>query len=252
MIKKLFGARRAPQEQPASIPIGQRVYAIGDVHGRLDLLDELLGRIDADDAGKPPAETSLIFLGDIVDRGPGSAGVVERLRQRAERQPGMRFLMGNHEEMFLAALDGDKATLRLFCRVGGRETILSYGMTAEEYDRLDYDELAVRMAELVPAAHRDFLSGFEAMIVVGDYAFVHAGVRPDTPLADQRTKDLRWIRSPFLDHRGRLEKIIVHGHTALEEVEYLPHRIGIDTGAYTTGRLTALGLEAGDRWCLQT
>lgn len=112
--------------------------------------------------------------------------------------------------------------------------------------------LAAEMVVRVPAAHRPFLAGFGDMAIVGDYAFVHAGVRPDAPLSEQRTADLRWIRSPFLDHRGTLEKMVVHGHTVLEEVEYRTHRIGIDTGAYRTGRLTALALEADTDWVLQT
>jgi serine/threonine protein phosphatase 1 len=154
--------------------------------------------------------------------------------------------------VFLGALEGEPKALRLFCRIGGRETVLSYGMDASEYERLDYEELVHRLDQLVPPAHRSFFDRFEDVIEIGDYAFVHAGVRPDMPLLQQRTGDLRWIRDPFLDHRTRLEKMIVHGHTITEGIETRPHRIGIDTGAYTTGRLTALGLERDQRWTLQT
>ena len=252
MISKLFKSRPGAKPALAAIPEGQRVYAVGDIHGRADLLDTLIAQIEADDRDRGPAETTLIFLGDIVDRGPGSAAVVERLRTLAQQRDAVRFLLGNHEEIFLGALDGEPKALRLFCRIGGRETVLSYGMQAAEYERLDYEELVHRLADLVPEEHRRFLESFEDMIVIGDYAFVHAGVRPDTPLDRQKTADLRWIRDPFLDHRTRLEKTIVHGHTMTDEIETRGHRIGIDTGAYTSGRLTALGLEGHEVWHLQT
>ncbi|MEG3165067.1 metallophosphoesterase family protein [Sphingomonas sp. PB2P19] len=252
MISKLFSSRRRPAELVPAIPAGQRVYAVGDIHGCADMLDDLLGQIEADDAARDPAETTIIFLGDLVDRGPASAAVIDRLIALADARPRVRFLLGNHEEIFLGALDGESKALRLFCRIGGRETLLSYGMDAVEYERLDYDELVARMGELVPAAHRAFFERFEDMIVIGDYAFVHAGVRPDTALEAQRGSDLRWIRDPFLDHRTPLEKMVVHGHTITEKIETRPHRIGIDTGAYTTGRLTALALEGAQLWHLET
>ncbi len=252
MISKLFKSRTAAKASSPAVPEGQRVYAVGDIHGRADLLDELIAMIDADQSERGEADTTMIFLGDIVDRGPGSAAVIERLRTLSATRGNVRVLLGNHEEIFLGALDGEPKALRLFCRIGGRETVLSYGMEAAEYERLDYEELVHRLADLVPAEHRAFVSGFEDMIVIGDYAFVHAGVRPDTPLDRQRTSDLRWIRDPFLDHRVRLEKTIVHGHTMTEEIERRPHRIGIDTGAYSSGKLTALGLEGSDVWHLQT
>jgi serine/threonine protein phosphatase 1 len=249
----LFKSKRAavPRDQ---VPAGVRAYAVGDIHGRLDLLDRLLERIDADDAARGPAETWLVFLGDLVDRGPDSAGVVDRLRRLAQAPGGrtVRFLAGNHEEMFLDALAGDASTVRLFARVGGRETALSYGITPERYNMLEFEELAAELAALVPPEHVAFLRGFEGQVTLGDYAFVHAGIHPDRPLAIQKAADLRWIRDPFLRHRARFEKRIVHGHTITDEVEVLPNRIGIDTGAYLSGRLTALGLEGEEQWFLQT
>lgn len=252
MISKLFKSRTVAKINQPQIPPGRRVYAVGDIHGRADLLDELIALIEADEQARGPAETTLIFLGDIVDRGPASAAVIDRLRALRAARHDVRFLLGNHEEIFLGALDGEPKALRLFCRIGGRETVLSYGMDAAEYERLDYEELVQRLETLVPDEHRDFLNGFEDIIVIGDYAFVHAGVRPDTPLDLQRTADLRWIRDPFLDHRAALEKTIVHGHTMTDEIERRGHRIGIDTGAYASGRLTALGIENGETWALQT
>ena len=252
MLSKLFKGRISAGASAAELPPGERVYAIGDVHGRLDLLDTLLADIDADNAARPPVATTLVFLGDLIDRGPRSAEVVERLRRLAAERPGTRFLLGNHEEVFLAATEGGERALRGFCKIGGRETVLSYGVDQQRYERMSYEELGAALATVVPPEHRAFLRGFEDMVVLGDYAFVHAGVRPGSPLCSQSKADLRWIREPFLEHRGRLEKLIVHGHTITPEVEWRAHRIGIDTGAYDTGRLTALGLEGGERWLIQT
>lgn len=253
MIRKLFRpSRSAPPAGPAGAE-GARIYAIGDVHGCRDELDRLLAMIDADDAARPSVDaTMLVFLGDLVDRGPDSAGVVERLMTLAATRPGVRVLKGNHEELFLQALDGSRDALRMFCRVGGKETILSYGMDAEEYDRLDFADLAVRLDTLVPAAHRSFLAGFRDMVISGDYAFVHAGIRPEVPLDEQRGADLRWIRETFLEYRRPHPKMIVHGHTITTEVDRRPNRIGIDTGAYASGRLTALGIEGSATWVLNT
>ncbi len=251
MLKSLRKAFRPPAAAP-SVPEGTRVYAIGDIHGRLDLLDELLERIDADHVARGGGPAQLIFLGDLIDRGPDSAGVVTRAMHVAAALPATRFLMGNHEEVLLKVLDGDERALRFFCRVGGRETILSYGIDVETYNALTYEELLAAFPPLVPAKHRDFIAGFSDVVVIGDYAFVHAGIRPGTLLADQTTGDLRWIREPFLDHAGAHEKIIVHGHTITADVDTRQNRIGIDTGAYVTGRLTALALEGAERWHLRT
>ncbi len=243
MLAKLLNLRkRVPDFLPAMVP-GLRVYAVGDIHGRLDLLDAILARIEADHAARPPAERHIIFLGDLVDRGPDSAGVVERIRQLGASDQHVHCLMGNHEEIFLRAIDGDDKALRLFCRIGGRETMLSYGVSGEEYERLDYNEVAERLKAVVPPEHQLFLSDLKEILVLGDYAFVHAGVRPGIPIAEQKLAETRWIRDPFLDHRAPLEKMVVHGHTVAEEAEFLPHRIGIDTGAYQSDRLTALMLE---------
>lgn len=252
MLTKFFRPRGRQTAGQPTIPPGERVYAIGDIHGCADLLNAVIAMIEADDLARGPARTTVIFLGDVVDRGPDSARVIDRLIAFSEARGDVRCLLGNHEEIFLGALEGEPKALRLFCRIGGRETVLSYGMDAAEYERLDYEELVERLATLVPSRHRAFLTGFEDMIVIGDYAFVHAGVRPSTALDAQRRSDLRWIRDPFLDHRAPLEKMIVHGHTMNDDVAYGVHRIGIDTGAYATGRLTALGLEGGDTWLIQT
>jgi len=256
MLRKLFSKSPAAPAQDridAAIPDGQRVYAIGDIHGRVDLLDLLLRQIDADNAARPPSETTLIFLGDLIDRGPDSAQVVERLIGVKANHPRTRFLLGNHEEVFLQAVrDGSVGALRYFLRIGGDTTVMSYGLTEAEYRKTSIDELSEIFQRRVPAAHVDFIESFEDMIVLGDYVFVHAGVHPEAPLAQQKISDLRWIRNDFLNFRGRLEKIVVHGHTISEEVEVRLHRIGLDTGAYSSGLLTAMGFEGDQRWLLQT
>jgi serine/threonine protein phosphatase 1 len=248
-----FFRRRAVDFRPeGSVPAAQRVYAIGDIHGRLDLLDALLAAIEADDARRGPAQARIIFLGDLIDRGPSSAQVVDRAMELSAGPWNCQFLLGNHEEVFLQALSGDLKALAFFTRIGGRETIFSYGISEEEYRNSDYPELHALLIERVPASHIEFLQRFEDMIVVGDFAFVHAGVKPGQALENQRARDLRWIRSEFLDHNDGFEKIIVHGHTITEEVEVRSHRIGLDTGAYSSGKLTAMGFEGGERWVLDT
>ncbi len=194
----------------------------------------------------------LIFLGDLIDRGPESAGVIDCLMTLRKERPATRFLLGNHEEVFLAALNGDAKLLRLFHRIGGRETILSYGITPEAYAAADYEALVGMLQAVVPPAHRMFLESFEDMFVEGDYIFVHAGIRPGVALEDQRPKDLRWIREEFLSGAGAPGKVVVHGHTVFDQVVDLRHRIGIDTGAYRSGgALTAMGFEGKERWILQ-
>lgn len=252
MLRKFLRTRAADSPPAAAVPAGERVYAIGDVHGRLDLLDRLLAAIGSDDAAHDPARTTIVFLGDLVDRGPDSAGVVERVLRLGEDRADVRLLLGNHEEVFLAALDGDLRALRLFCRIGGRETALSYGIAPDAYETMDHGELADALRLAVPDSHRALLAAGSDMEIIGDYAFVHAGVHPERALEDQRGADLRWIRDPFLDYRGRLAKTIVHGHTISDDAEFRPHRIGIDTGAYASGKLSAIGLQADRRWQLHT
>jgi serine/threonine protein phosphatase 1 len=252
MFAKLFKSRRPAAAPLPEVPAGKRIYAVGDIHGRLDLLERLIGMIDDDDAARGSADTTLLFLGDLVDRGPDSAGVVARLLELSRSRPSTRFLMGNHEEVFLLAASGDVPALKFFCRIGGRETILSYGIGEAEYNAMDFEELDAELRARVPDIHLDFMSGFENSIAIGDYLFVHAGLRPGVPLAEQKTKDLRWIRDPFLTHADPFEGFVVHGHTITDEVDERTNRIGIDTGAYFSGTLTALGLEGSERWLLQT
>ena len=250
MLKKLRTLFAAPEPAaPATVvPDGQRVYAVGDIHGRLDLFAALIERIEADDTARGAADTTVILLGDLVDRGPDSAGVIDAARAWAARRR-VRTLMGNHEEMFLAAFDSE-TTLRHFLRHGGRETLLSYPIGREEYDPATLEELQGLMRRRVPAAHIAFMAAMEDMIRIGDYVFVHAGIRPGTALDAQVPADLRWIRGDFIEDKAPREFAVVHGHTITDEPALLPRRIGIDTGAFASDRLTAIGLEGDQRWLL--
>jgi serine/threonine protein phosphatase 1 len=229
-----------------AVPPGERVYAIGDIHGRLDLFSEMIERIEEDDARRGPASTTVVLLGDLIDRGPDSAGVIDAARAWAQRRP-LRVLAGNHEEMFLKSFDKAE-TLRHFLRFGGRETLLSYPIGLAEYQSLSLEELQQRMPQIVPAEHVAYLESLEDSVTIGDYLFVHAGIRPGVPLADQSQSDLRWIREMFIEDSRDHGCIVVHGHTICDDVEEMPNRIGIDTGAYKSGRLTCLALEGDQRW----
>jgi serine/threonine protein phosphatase 1 len=254
MLGRLF-KKTVPQRplDTARVPDGMRVYAIGDIHGRNDLLQGLLKQIEADDVARGAADTHIIFLGDLMDRGPDSAGVIDTAMALRDDGRKVRFLMGNHEEVFVRACrKNDPKVTRFFLRIGGEETVLSYPITRAEYMTLDMEQLSQRLGSLVPQAHLDFIQSFEDQIIIGDYAFVHAGIRPGVPMSEQKPTDLRWIREEFVDQRGDLEKVVVYGHTIYDEVEERGSRIGIDTGAYASGKLTALALEGGERWYLQT
>lgn len=253
MLKFLWKKRDASAEASlATVGDDHRVYAIGDIHGRADLLVDLLERINTDHAGRAAIPRQIIFLGDLVDRGRQSAQVVTCALSLAEGGLPVRFLKGNHEEVFVKAARGDEKATRFFCRIGGKETILSYGLSDSDYASMDFTQLTDWMLANVPRDHVDFLDGFEDMIVVGDYCFVHAGIRPEVALEEQKPSDLRWIRDDFLSHDAPLDKFVVHGHTITEGVDTRSNRIGIDTGAYQSGVLTAIGLEGTQRWFLDT
>jgi serine/threonine protein phosphatase 1 len=251
MALKTFFSRKAPVPLPRAIPDGERIYAIGDIHGRRDCLDALLLQIGEDDRNRGTAQTTLVLLGDLVDRGPESRGVIECL-SLLDKLRRCVFLMGNHEEVFIEAWEGDEGAARLFHRIGGRETLLSYGVTPADYDCADFAQLRALLATHVPAEHIAFLRGFRDFYRSGDYLFVHAGIRPGTPIDEQHPADMRWIRDKFLDDTRDHGVCVVHGHSIAPAVEEKPNRVGIDTGAYASGRLTALGLEGSDRWFLST
>lgn len=242
-LRQMFA--RDEDAVPPAVPSGQRVYAVGDIHGRRDLFEALTAAIDADDAAIRPAETTVILLGDLVDRGPDSAGVIALAREWQARRR-VRILGGNHEEMFLRGFD-ELEIFRHFLRHGGRETALSYGIDRARFLQATMEEAQQLMRDAVPHDDIAFLAGFEDMVTIGDYMFVHAGIDPRVPLDEQKPRDLRWIREPFLSHPELHGPVVVHGHTITDAPEDCGNRIGIDTGAFMSGRLTALVLEGTER-----
>ena len=223
---------------PAALPPGQRVYAIGDVHGCLDRLAALHAMIADDLADRPTPEPLLVHLGDYVDRGADSAGVVARLVAGAAVPdvPTVN-LMGNHEDMMLAAVaSGEFEAAGLWLANGGAVSLLSWGVprSAQAKDWSGY----------LPAPHLLFLRDLTMCHAAGGYLFVHAGVRPGVPLERQSRHDLMWIREPFLSSSASLGAVVVHGHTPQRAPVVRPNRIGIDTGAVLGGALTCAVLEA--------
>ena len=247
LLRDLF--RSPPPPRLPAVPAGTRYYVIGDIHGRLDLYEAMIAAIEEDDARAPRADTRIVLLGDLVDRGPDSAGVIARTRAWQKTRK-VRVLAGNHEEMFLAAFEKPEA-LRHFLKHGGRETVLSYGLSSKQLATLSLEEIFARLPRIVPASEREYIAGFETMIRAGDYLFVHAGIDPERPIDEQKRSDCLWIRERFLNHEGPLEKVVVHGHTIFPKVMDCGNRIGIDTGAFRSGVLTALALEGDQRRIIQ-
>lgn len=237
---------------PPSVGEDRRVYAIGDVHGRADLLDALLGMIWQDDAARGPAKPILIFLGDLMNRGASSRAVIERVMALVGSGGDVRCLQGNHEELFIAAARGDIRVIPTFRRMGGEQTLESYGLAPDVFAVMTDQDIVDWMLHHVPRGHVDFLGALPDWTDVGDYLFVHAGIRPGIAIEAQKSSDLRWIRRDFLDHIGPHPHMVVHGHSISGDVDEQENRIGIDTGAYRSGRLTALGLQGAARWTLHT
>lgn len=249
MLGRLFkGSGKKARRGPPSL----RAYGIGDVHGRLDLLCDLLARIDRDNEARPPAKTFIILLGDLVDRGPDSKGVIDYLlHHRSNGAARMVFVKGNHEELFLRVLDGDEEVVNDWLAYGGYECAESYGVSQGSTLNATPGQIIERLRAAVPASHRKFLADMADTFRFGDYLFVHAGIRPGVPVEDQLGKDLRWIREGFLDDRTDHGLCVIHGHTIVDGPEEHPHRIALDTGAYKSDLLTAIGLEGTKRWFLE-
>lgn len=223
-------------------PDGLTVYVVGDVHGRLDLLADIHARIDADKARSRPSDPVEVYVGDYIDRGPDSSGVIQRLIERSGATR-TAFLRGNHEQILLDFLAGEDCW-RLWSAVGGLATLLSYGVPSDLLSRLiSPDVIRRRIAESLPAGHRAFLERTGSYLAIGPYLVVHAGVRPGKALGAQSASDLLTIRREFLDHQGDFGFIVVHGHTPVLEPELRPNRINIDTGAFATNRLTCLRID---------
>jgi len=235
-----------------SVPDGHRVYAIGDVHGRDDLLGDLLNQIEADNDDRPRARTHIVFLGDLIDRGPASKQVIERLSCYAPSGMTPVFLAGNHEEVLLRLLSGEHGFVESWLKFGGAQCLRSYGVDPAPMLHMPSKRAAAIIATAIPTAHAEFLRNFADTFRIGDYLFVHAGIRPGVALDDQVQADLRWIRKPFLDTIDDHGFVVVHGHTIKDRIDLRHNRIGIDTGAYRSGVLTAIGAEGSEQWFLQT
>jgi serine/threonine protein phosphatase 1 len=236
---QLAAVSTAPE---ASVPDGVVVYAIGDIHGRCDLLENLLERLEED--AQSTEEPHLVFLGDYIDRGLQSRQVIEMLLALNERWPTATFLKGNHEEALLKFLDRPEYGPN-WATYGGRETLVSYGVrpprsfTMNEEWRIAHDDFIAKF----PQDHLHFLRTLDVSKRIGGYGFVHAGVKPGRPFEEQSENDMLWIRDEFLTATGREDLVVVHGHTPVDHAYSDNRRINIDTGAYFSGRLTAVRLE---------
>jgi serine/threonine protein phosphatase 1 len=250
MLRRLFSKRPAHVEP--SVPAGQRVYVIGDIHGRLDLLDDLLDQIREDNAKRDPCSVELVFLGDLIDRGPDSAGVVRRAMVKPAWADRVVALKGNHEDAMLEALDGNFEMARTWLGVGGQAALQSWGLDFGLLENGTIEDVIVAARAVVPAAERSWLCRMRTSYQIGGYYFAHAGIRPKVSFDKQTAQDLLWIREDFLNSRNDHGMIIVHGHSISADVEVMKNRIGIDTGAYKTGKLTSLCLQGYSRWFLQT
>ncbi|MFZ2029549.1 MAG: metallophosphoesterase [Vitreimonas sp.] len=242
-----FLRSRARQASSANFVDGRVGYAIGDIHGRSDLLVELLAVLE----NRAPSEVRdgvhpvVVFLGDYVDRGPNSAGVIDLLLKGAPFGYERRFLKGNHEQSMLAFMEAPLEN-RAWVLQGGAETLRSYGVTPPPpVGARDEDWVRVsrQLSANLPSAHLDFLNGLERYLVFGDYAFVHAGVDHSRSLEQQTDADLYWSRQRFLASKKRFSHVVVHGHTPADRPYVDDRRIGIDTGAYASGMLSAARFE---------
>ncbi len=237
------------KEKSAMTPDGKRIYAIGDIHGCAEELDMLLDMI-AEDAGDP-SNAELVFLGDYVDRGPDSKGVLDRLIMLQKKRAESVFLKGNHEAIMLDFLS-DPEDMYHWLDWGGEETLQSYGIS--QILGRPPEELAAELKTKMPAAHKSFLNSLSLTHAQGDYLFVHAGVRPGVDLADQQEEDLLWIRKRFhnASPKERPDFVVVHGHQPMKRPLDAGWRIAVDTGACWSGQLTAVVLEGKDRRFLST
>jgi len=244
--------RRAAIDRPYRVPEERRIYVIGDIHGRADLLARLHAEIVDDAATAGERIKVVVYLGDYVDRGLQSFEIVDALIHEPLQGFERVHLRGNHEDMMLKFLDAPRDATWIFN--GGDATLASYGVMISSMIMLPSDlaDLSARLGNALPADHRDFLEGLDYFHVEGDYLFVHAGLRPGVPLAAQRHSDMMWIRERFLNSDADFGRRIVHGHSIRTVPEIRPNRIGIDTGAFFMGRLTCLVLDGAEQRFIET
>lgn len=250
MVERTAPDAARDTEPPPRVAEGVRVYAVGDIHGQLDLLRRLQALISADQTAHPGRAHREIYLGDFVDRGPATAQVLDNLMAREAE--GAICLSGNHEEMMLEAYRSFEAFMH-WLSVGGRAAARSYlPASPSAPDEMEVSDLWQSWRRAMPERHLAFLKGLGTNHVCGDYVFVHAGLRPGIPLEAQSRRDCLWIRRDFLDHDEPFGHVVVHGHTPVSEPDVRANRIGIDTGAVFTGRLTCLVLDGAERAFLST
>lgn len=235
------------------VPAGSVVYAVGDIHGRSDLLERLHRNIDRD-AHERGGDVVIVYLGDYIDRGPDSRGVIDGLLDAPAGDTERIFLRGNHEQALLDFVDGDLEMGAAWIGFGGGATLASYGVSGrfDPEDLASMEDLKHQILNQVPEPHWTFLRASRSYYLHGNYAFVHAGIRPGKAIEDQRGEDLLWIRDEFLDSSRIHDRIVVHGHSVVDQVEFHDNRIAMDTAAFATGMLSCLVLENDSRSVLQT
>ncbi len=233
-------AASSPRTVPASIPADTRIYAVGDIHGRADLLSEIIDRIEDDLWRRPIKYACEVYLGDYIDRGPDSKGVIDQLAIRMVRRHAV-CLRGNHET-FLEAVFHDPAVIDHWIQLGALHTLASYGVGYSQFKNSPQD-LQQSFLRAFPRTHELFLQCLRNSFICGDFLFVHAGIKPGISIERQEPEDLFWIRDEFLNSTLDHGKVVVHGHTPVEHAEIFQNRINIDTGAWRTGILTCVAIE---------
>jgi serine/threonine protein phosphatase 1 len=237
----MLGLRFRPKPKP-KLPDGIQVYAVSDIHGCADLLQNVFAAIDHHIARTAPTRALHVYLGDYIDRGPASRQTIDLLIERSRHHESI-FLKGNHEAFLFEVLQ-DASLLEAWKQYGGFQTLMSYGLTPLlKPDREEQDALVQALRHAMPDHHRRFFSNLRSSFHCGDFFFAHAGVRPGVPLRQQREEDLLWIRDEFLQSEEDFGKFVVHGHTPVPKPEIRPNRINIDTGAFATGILTLLTIQ---------
>lgn len=252
MINLLAKKTENSHSEKFSVNRHTRVYCIGDIHGRADLLNELHEKILVDAEGFA-GDKLIVYLGDYIDRGLQSKAVIDLLINHPLEGFQSIFLRGNHEQILLDFLNLDPSIVLQWFNFGGQATMLSYGVSVtgipvgEKIKQLQSD-----LADKLPDDHLHFINQLKFYYENGGYFFVHAGVKPKCPLIKQQAGDMMWIRDEFLSSTFQFEKMIVHGHSIVDQPEQKINRIAIDTGAYISGCLTSLVLEGHSRRYLQT
>lgn len=253
LVARLVGRQQRPVRPVGTVGRRQRAYAIGDIHGRADLLLRIHDSIRRD-AERAPVNTKMrvVYLGDYIDRGLHSKEVLTILLEQPLEGFEAVYLKGNHEDLLLRFFEDAEIGPTWFA-LGGAATASSYGVSLRRNeDEAPFESLQRRMRQALPKAHMAFLKSLKPMYVLGDYIFVHAGIRPGVAHDRQRVEDMLWIRDDFLEHEAALDKIVVHGHSISHEPEIRKYRIGIDTGAYATNRLSCLILDEADHRLIST